>query len=675
MFQKILIANRGEIAVRIIRGARRLGIRVVAVYSTADQSAPYVQMADEAVLIGPPPPAESYLRFDKIIRAAKSTGAEAIHPGYGFLSENADFAEALEREDIVFIGPSASTIRAMGSKAAAKDLMQQAGVAVLPGYQGRDQSVETFRREAKRIGYPVLLKAVAGGGGKGMRLVDSGSAMVDALASAMREAKSAFGDDTVLIEKFLVRPRHVEVQIFGDGQGHVVHLFDRDCSVQRRYQKILEEAPAPGLPSDVRTKLLAAGVSAGKAVNYRGAGTVEFLYDGTDAVYFMEMNARLQVEHPVSEEITGIDCVEWQLRIAAGEALPLTQEQITETGHAFEARVYAEDPQNNFSPSVGELTLLQLSAEARNDSGIKEGQKITAYYDPMIAKVITYAPTRKQALTKMCSALQETRIAGVTTNTQFLHAVCTEPDFTLGNISTSFIEEHAASLFANADLGIAPMIAAGLWRWQSCQDAELCSTSPLAGWRMNQPATETLWIAHDGDIARLALTIDPQHTEGTRQVRGVLEVDASSMARKSNKKGGRVSEFTCSMIELHGGGVEFDYEGVRYAGFVAPNHPDGVRVWFGADFADLEFSDIVSAEGTQKVAEGSLVAPMSGVIIKLACAVGDDVAVGDTLLVMEAMKMEHAIQAPENGVIKSFPFAVGQQVKDGDLLVELAAKS
>lgn len=671
MFRKILIANRGEIAVRITRTAQRLGIRVVAVYSQADESAPNVKMADEAVLIGPAPAVDSYLRADKIIQAAKATGAEAVHPGYGFLSENADFSEALEREGIAFIGPAAETIRAMGSKSAAKDLMEQAGVATLPGYQGTDQSVQTFKQQAAQIGYPVLLKAVAGGGGKGMRLVERESTMEDALASAMREAKSSFGDDKFLVEKFLVPARHVEVQIFGDGQGHVVHLFDRDCSVQRRHQKIMEEAPAPGLLPAIRAQLLQAGVAAGEAINYRGAGTVEFLYDGADGVYFMEMNTRLQVEHPVSEEITGIDFVEWQLCIAAGEGLPMTQDQITENGHAFEARLYAEDPHNDFSPSTGKLELLRLPGWVRNDSGVEEGQQITPYYDPMISKIITHAPTRKEALAEMESALDATRISGLKINTPLLHAICVEPSFALGNISTSFIEEHKASLLSRTDFGIAPIIAAGIWRWQSRQSVAaaeaLLPWSSLSSWRMNQPATDTTWVVYQGDIARLTLAIHSQ------QVHGVLETKASAAARKNNnKESQRKIEFDCSIIELSNHRVEFDYENVRYTGFVASNH-QGVRVWFDADFTDIEFADIVSITSTHKVADGSLVAPMPGVIVKFNKTAGDHVVAGESLLVMEAMKMEHSITAPEAGVIKKFLCVTGQQVKEGDLLVELEA--
>ena len=376
MFNKILIANRGEIVCRVAATAKKMGVSTVAVYSDADADAPHVKACDEAVYIGGSAPAESYLRIDAVLEAAKKTGAEAVHPGYGFLSENAEFADALENESIVFIGPTAATIRAMGSKSAAKDLMIKAGVPTTPGYQGDDQSLGVFQTEAERIGYPILLKATAGGGGKGMRQVDKPEDLAEALASVQREGASSFGDDRILVEKYLERARHVEVQIFGDGKGNVVHFFERDCSVQRRHQKIIEEAPAPNLPAEVRAKLLEAGVNAGRAVNYRGAGTVEFLFDGGENVYFMEMNTRLQVEHPVSELITGVDLVEWQLRIAAGEPLPLAQEGIRERGHAFEARLYAENPSQNFAPSIGEINLLNLPSDcARIDSGVEEGQQ------------------------------------------------------------------------------------------------------------------------------------------------------------------------------------------------------------------------------------------------------------------------------------------------------------
>ncbi|MEX0644276.1 MAG: acetyl-CoA carboxylase biotin carboxylase subunit, partial [Parvularculaceae bacterium] len=528
MFKKILIANRGEIAVRVARTARRMGVATVAVYSDADAGAPHVRACDEAVRIGTAAPAESYLRIDRLIDAAKRASAEAIHPGYGFLSENAAFAEALEKEGLVFIGPTAKTIRAMGSKAAAKDLMEKAGVPTTPGYQGADQSLAVFKKESKRIGYPVLLKATAGGGGKGMRQVAKEADLADALASAQREAKSAFGDDRVLVEKYLARARHVEVQIFGDGR-EVVHLFERDCSVQRRHQKIIEEAPAPNLPPAVRAKLLEAGVNAGKAVDYRGAGTVEFLYDGESAVFFMEMNTRLQVEHPVTEMITGLDLVEWQLRVAAGEPLPLKQSDIRERGHAFEARLCAENPDQNFAPSIGTLTTLRLPLSARIDSGVEEGQAITPHYDPMIAKIITHGASREEALGRLAAALAETRVAGLETNARFLHALSVDKDFAAGKVSTHYIEEHNQGLFERPPADARVYAAALLARHLEARATS--SADPweaLTGFRLNKLAKAAYWIEIDGApaLARMIktgatidVTIEPKATAALRRER------------------------------------------------------------------------------------------------------------------------------------------------------------
>ncbi len=504
MFKKILIANRGEIAVRVAKTARRMGIATVAVYSDADAGAPHKRACDEAVRIGTAPPADSYLKIERIIDAMKRTGAEAVHPGYGFLSENEKFADALDAEGLIFIGPTAATIRAMGSKSAAKDLMERAGVPTTPGYQGTDQSLETFRRECARIGYPVLLKATAGGGGKGMKIVERDGDLAEQLASAQREGKNSFGDERVLVEKYIPRARHLEVQIVGDGQGKVLHFFERDCSVQRRHQKIIEEAPAPRLPADVRRRLHEIGVNAGKAVDYRGAGTVECLYDGKDAVFFMEMNTRLQVEHPVTEEITGVDLVALQLRVAAGEGLELDQTDIREQGHAFEARLYAENPDNNFAPSIGTLTTLRLPREARTDSGVEEGQTITPFYDPMIAKIIRHGATREEALARLRAALAEIRVAGLETNAQFLHRLASDADFIAGDVSTRYIAEHEATLFAKRpadDRVIAAALADLILQEPSSMDP----WATLTGFRLNKPAKSVFWIAVDGEpsIARV----------------------------------------------------------------------------------------------------------------------------------------------------------------------------
>ena len=729
MFKKILIANRGEIAVRVARTARRMGVASVAVYSDADENAPHRRACDEAVRIGPAAAAKSYLRADKIIEAAKVTGADAIHPGYGFLSENADFAEALEKAGIVFIGPTAKTIRAMGSKSAAKDLMEAAGVPTTPGYQGKDQSLKTFRKEAQRIGYPVLLKATAGGGGKGMRMVARETDLEEALKSAQREAKSAFGDDRFLIEKYIARARHVEVQIFGDGKGNVVHMFERDCSVQRRHQKIIEEAPAPNLPPAVRARLLQAGVDAGKAVDYRGAGTVEFLYDpgsgsGTGgAFYFMEMNTRLQVEHPVSELITGLDFVEWQLRIAAGEGLPLTQEDIREQGHAFEARLYAENPEQNFAPSIGTLTTLRLpETVARIDSGVAQGQAITPYYDPMIAKIITGGASRKEALAALRAALEETRVAGLETNAAFLHALAAEPDFIAGKVSTRFIEDHEDALFETLKPGPVLWAAAALWKRARAAGHDKDPWGALSGFRLNRPRHEVIWIEHEGAPALMRLNragdrfeamLEPNASAAARreaatQTPSVRSADTSPRARtranldsrhsarggggKKTRSAGEPSSpvyggsvapdlirgdeggnapiaFFFSGAADRDGAVRVVIDGENIEAFAAP-HGNGLRIWIGAVHGDIAFPDPLAGIAAHHSSEGSLVAPMPGVVTMLSAQPGDDIEAGKSLLVMEAMKMEHAIKAPFDGTVKAYMFKPGDQVKEGDLLVE-----
>jgi 3-methylcrotonyl-CoA carboxylase alpha subunit len=665
MFKKILIANRGEIAVRIARTARAMGVSTVAVYSDADKDAPHVRSCDEAVRIGPSPAAESYLRTDKILEAVKSTGAEAVHPGYGFLSENAAFADALEKAGVVFIGPSADTIRAMGSKSAAKDLMEAANVPTTPGYQGEDQSVATFKKAANQIGYPVLLKATAGGGGKGMRLVERDADLEEALKSAQREAKSAFGDDRFLIEKYIAKARHVEVQIFGDGAGIVVHMFERDCSVQRRHQKVIEEAPAPNLPTDVRARLLQAGVNAGAAVNYRGAGTVEFLYDPDSGnVFFMEMNTRLQVEHPISEAITGLDFVEWQLRIAAGEGLPQNQSDIIETGHAFEARLYAENPAQNFAPSIGRLTTLSLPVvTARIDSGVEENQEITPFYDPMIAKIITHGSTREEALGAMRASLSQTRVAGLDTNAVFLHALCAEPDFIKGDVSTRFIEDHEASLFQSLQPGPHIWAAAALWKRDAKKPASDDPWPLLIGFRLNRPAHEVMWVEYDGHPALLRLN------QAGDQIDATLEPDASAAARREDREAQPPVNFSFSGVMHGSGNIRLLVNGDDINAFAAP-HMDGLRIWIGAHHCDVTFPDPLAGISAHHSSEGSLTAPMPGVITLLSAKPGDAVEAGKPLLMMEAMKMEHAIKAPFDGVVKAYKFTPGDQVKDGDLLVE-----
>jgi 3-methylcrotonyl-CoA carboxylase alpha subunit len=693
MFKKILIANRGEIACRVARTARRMRIATVAVYSQADEGAPHARACDEAMAIGPPPASASYLKIERILDAAVKTGAEAVHPGYGFLSENADFAEAVEKAGLVFVGPTPKTIRAMGSKAAAKDLMEKAGVPTTPGYQGDDQALATFRRECARIGYPVLLKAVSGGGGKGMKIVLDQDALGDALASAQREAMSAFGDGRVLAEKYVARARHLEVQIVGDGRGEVVHLFERDCSVQRRHQKIIEEAPAPRLPAAVRARLHAIGVDAGKAVAYRGAGTVECLYDGGDGVYFMEMNTRLQVEHPATEAIAGLDLVEWQLRIAAGEKLPLKQSEIRERGHAFEARLYAENPDRDFAPSTGTLTTLRLPERiARVDSGVEEGQAITPHYDPMIAKIIVHGETRDAALARLREALEETRVAGLETNARFLHALASDPDFAAGAVSTRYIDEHRAALFRRT--GADARVAAAALHFSLARLADEGSadlwTRPN-GFRLNAPASAAIWIELDGEAA-LARLIDAG--DGCEVA---IEPGASAAARKEGKGGEpRRSSFAVAvgcikrsaMRHLseqtdgrRGDGsapcaalnppceMQLAVDGRPFDAFVAP-HGEGLRVWIGAEHWDVGLPDPLSGALGHHSAEGSLAASMPGVVTLLQAKPGEEVEAGAVLLVMEAMKMEHAIRAPHDGRVKAFRCAPGDQVKEGDLLVE-----
>ena len=675
MFKKILIANRGEIAVRVARTARRMGVATVAVYSDADAGAPHVKACDEAVHIGGAAPAESYLRIEKIIDAARRTGAQGVHPGYGFLSENEKFADALDAAGIVFIGPTAKTIRAMGSKSAAKDLMEKAGVPTTPGYQGADQTFETFKRECAKIGYPVLLKATAGGGGKGMKIVTREEDLAEQLASAQREGNNSFGDDRVLVEKYIARARHLEVQILGDGKGEVVHFFERDCSVQRRHQKIIEEAPAPRLPAAVRARLHAIGVNAGKAVDYRGAGTVECLYDGADGVYFMEMNTRLQVEHPVSEEITGVDLVEWQLRVAAGEGLPKKQSEIREQGWAFEARLYAENPDNSFSPSIGTLTTLKLPRGERTDSGVEEGQTITPFYDPMIAKIIRHGNTREEALARLKLALAEIRVGGIETNARFLHRLCSDPDFIAGDVSTRYIDEHRDALFALPPADNRAIAAALMQRHLSVREgAGADPWASLDGFRLNKPAKAVYWLTHDGEPALARLTAGADGYD--------VEIDANAAAATRRKNADAPSPLTPHPQAGEGNLRRFSFiaapapNGLRLAmdgetfEASAVAHGEGVRVFIGADHWDIQHPDVLAGALGHHSAEGSLNAPMPGVVTLLRAAPGDKVAAGAVLMVMEAMKMEHAIKAPHDGVVKSFRFKPGDQVKDGDLLIE-----
>ena len=659
-FSKILIANRGEIAVRVARTCQRLGIRTVAVYSDADANALHVQVCDEAVHIGPSAPTESYLRIEKIIEAAKRTGAEAVHPGYGFLSENDKFADALEKAGLVFIGPTAKTIRAMGSKSAAKDLMEAAGVPTTPGYQGEDQTLKTFTAEAKKVGYPILLKATAGGGGKGMRVVHKESELKAALQSAKQEAKSAFGDDRFLIEKYIPRARHLEVQIFGDGKGEVVHFYERDCSVQRRHQKIIEEAPAPNLPEKVRAKLLDAGVEAGKAVNYRGAGTVEFLYDGADGVYFMEMNTRLQVEHPVTEAITGVDLVEWQIMVAAGLPLPCRQDEIAASGHAFESRLYAENPAANFAPSIGDLERVELpSALARIDTGIAEGQTISTFYDPMISKIITHGPDRSAALGRMRLALNETAITGLETNASFLAALARDEAFSNGDVSTRYIEEHGETLFAEQDLAD---LATCAYVLQRLKDEGV----PELGFRLNALRAAEFW----GQIADQVQLLQVTLQDGTYHVERSLQATAAD--RRDGQHGETLPRLDFSGRLTPDGRFDITLAGRKQKGRILP-HLSAFRVFAESATLDIAIADPKLSGGSDAGGAGSLTAPMPGLILSVHVKAGDTVEKGDPLASLEAMKMEHTISAPFAGTVTKVRFAAGEQVKDGDLLFDIEA--
>jgi 3-methylcrotonyl-CoA carboxylase alpha subunit len=609
MIQSLLIANRGEIACRVIRTARELGVRTIAVYSDADAQALHVREADEAVHIGPSPTRESYLLGEKILAAAKQTGAEAIHPGYGFLSENAEFAQAVIDAGIVWVGPNPSSITAMGLKDAAKTLMAEAGVPVTPGYMGANQDPEFLAGEAAKIGYPVLIKAVAGGGGKGMRLVEEPADFIDALASCKREAAASFGNDHVLIEKYIASPRHIEVQVFGDKHGNVVHLFERDCSLQRRHQKVIEEAPAPGMDAATREALCAAAVRAAKAVDYVGAGTIEFIADGSgaldaDRIWFMEMNTRLQVEHPVTEEITGVDLVEWQLRVASGEPLPLSQDDLTIDGWAMEARLYAEDPGRGFLPSIGRLEMLQFGeAEGgRIDTGVYEGAEVSPFYDPMIAKVIAWGEDREEARERLGEMLEDSAVWPVRTNASFLVKALQHPAFAAGKVDTGLIGRDGEALAEP------PVPSADSLRVAA---QALVPTTLATGLRLNAPPARSAWFLLDGE--KIEIELDG---EGSAEpMPGVLVTEQGQ------------------------------------AWLLAPWRRDGTH---GA------------AAGS-----GAILAPMPGKVIAVEVAQGQAVTKGQKLLTLEAMKMEHTLTAPFDGVVAELNASAGQQVQVDALLAKI----
>ena len=655
--RKILIANRAEIARRIIRTAHRMGLETVALYSDADAGAPHVREASQAVHIGPPPAAESYLDIDKILAAARKSGADAVHPGYGFLSENADFADAVRAEGLVFIGPPGNAMRIMGLKDGAKAAMRKAGVPITPGYQGKDQALPRLEMAAQAIGYPLLIKAVAGGGGKGMRRVDSPAEFGDALIAAQREAARSFGNDGVLIEKLIARPRHVEVQVFADSHGNVVHLFERDCSLQRRHQKVIEEAPAPGLSARLRHTLGIAAITAATAISYEGAGTIEFILDtdardanGDPAFYFMEMNTRLQVEHPVTELITGFDLVEWQIRVARGERLPALQDEIHETGHAVEARLYAEDPDSGFLPSIGPLQRLVLPDTApgvRIDSGVEQGGDVSIHYDPMIAKVIAYGADRNVAIDRLVGALDGCVVDGVKTNRAFLARLADHPAFRNGDIDTGFIQRHSDDLLSLAETPDRILAIAALAIVAETEDFPATTLfERLAGFRINLPAQRHIDLYTNGTAYSLTL-------EGDR-ITGLAEPIVAT---------GRWRGVTA---------FEADFGGEIVRAVVLKNETM-IEVRLGGRAFRIGTRPAVAAS-VHEVSDGKIRAPMPGRILSLGVAVGQSVQAGDRLLVLEAMKMEHRLNAPSDGKISAISVAEGDQVGEGTVLVELLAE-
>jgi 3-methylcrotonyl-CoA carboxylase alpha subunit len=662
MFEKILIANRGEIACRVMSTARRFGIKTVAVYSDADARARHVAMADEAVRIGPPAATESYLQSAKIIEAAKLTGAEAIHPGYGFLSENPGFVDAVVAAGLVFIGPPGSAIRAMGLKDAAKTLMEAAGVPVVPGYHGESQDPRFLAAEAERIGYPVLIKARAGGGGRGMRLVERPADFVAALEGAQREGRSSFGDPACLIEKYITQPRHIEFQVFGDDHGNALHLFERDCSLQRRHQKVIEEAPAPGMPEAVRAAMGQAAVDAAKAIGYSGAGTVEFIVDGSgplrqDGFWFMEMNTRLQVEHPVSEAITGLDLVELQLRVASGEPLPLRQEDLRIDGWAFEARVYAEDVPKGFLPATGRLDYLRFPAGAefrpgpvRIDSGVREGEEISPWYDPMIAKLIVHGPTRAAALNMLTTALEGCHVAGSVTNLEFLGALSRHAGFGRGEVDTGLIARDLDALVFDPKPSRNVLAVAALGALGLLQEAE--SNEPwerLAGWRQWTDARQYVSLETAGERVEARVT---------RLGKGRFSVEvADGMA-------------ILGVTPLCATGVRVELEDRLFTVDVI-REPTRISIFSRGRSYFFDLPDALANAEADLAGGDTIIAPMPGLVRAVRTKAGAAVAKGDPLLVLEAMKMEHTLTAPRDGVIAEVLAAEGEQVTDGALLLVL----
>ncbi|MBW8758224.1 MAG: acetyl/propionyl/methylcrotonyl-CoA carboxylase subunit alpha [Burkholderiales bacterium] len=671
MFNKILIANRGEIACRVAATARRLGVKTVAVYSDADADGRHVAACDEAVRIGEAAPRDSYLRWERIIEAARATGAQAVHPGYGFLSENEDFAQACADAGIAFIGPPPSAIRAMGLKAESKQLMEKAGVRLVPGYHGADQDPALLKHEADRIGYPVLIKASAGGGGKGMRIVASGDEFAAALASCKREAINSFGDDAVLVERYVQRPRHIEIQVFFDGHGNGVYLFERDCSVQRRHQKVLEEAPAPGMTAERRREMGEAAVAAARAVNYVGAGTVEFIVEQDGRFYFMEMNTRLQVEHPVTEAITGHDLVEWQLRVAGGERLPALQDELEICGHAIEARICAENPDANFLPATGTLSVLKWPphvefrrnanlgslgpAAVRVDTGVDEGDAITPFYDSMIAKLIVWGQDREQALARLDAALAGTHIAGLVNNVAFLRRTARTDSFAKANLDTALIERERAALFGQAGLPLDVVAAGVAARAIALQDTTVGADpwSRRDGWRMHGASVRRFDLEWQGES--LQALLESRHDGGA-----LLKVGDVTVAFESRALGDDRYDVTL------GTGAD-----TRRVVLSVYQLGEQVSVFAAAGSAQVTVVDTLSHAGEGHAEAGRLTAPMPGKVIAYLVGKGDAIKTGQPLAVLEAMKMEHTIAAPRDGTVAELLFAPGDQVSEGGELLTL----
>ncbi len=649
MFRKILIANRGEIACRVIRTARKLGVATVAVYSDADARALHVASADEAIGIGPAPASESYLRGDKIIAAALATGSDAIHPGYGFLSENPDFIEQVDAAGLRFIGPSADSVRAMGLKDAAKKLMEDAGVPVVPGYHGDNQDADFLAEQAQQIGYPVLIKARAGGGGKGMRRVDSAADFASALEGAQREGQASFGDAHCLVEKYVASPRHIEIQVFGDDHGNVVHLFERDCSLQRRHQKVIEEAPAPGMTNEMREAMGGAAVRAAQSINYSGAGTVEFIVDGSDGLlpdrfWFMEMNTRLQVEHPVTECISGQDLVEWQLRVAAGEVLPRRQQELSINGWAFESRIYAEDAGKGFLPATGTLKHLQFATAARTDTGVAQGDTISPHYDPMIAKLIVHGSSRAVALNKMAASLQATSISGTVTNIDFLHALCHHAGFASGEVDTGLIERDLDQLVSTAladdsVLALASLGAMGLQQ----------SAAPRQGFSLWQPLAWQCRLQQGDQLIETRVAVEAG---------GRFAVQVGDNA------------ISIEQIDADAGIYLIDGKRTR-ARIVSVEHQVSVFCDRAHHFTVV---DPLAAAAHDQQGGDVVTAPMSGLVKLVSAETGAKVSEGDAIVVMEAMKMEHTLRAPRDGVLGELPVGAGDQVDEGDLIFNMESE-